>query len=235
MPGTPLPLFCLCHRPLPLKFSLTLSDIIINPHVQMAQKGRNLMSVNGITNNTAAYTPDTVKSASAKQTEAATPKTDANTGVVYEPSNATDSSSKKITDYSSIVSNMKQELSNKNQQLQNLVDQLLGKQANKYTSLAEMFKNIKADPETIEQAKKDISEDGYWGVEQTSDRIVSMAQALSGGDASKADQLIGAIQKGFEQATKAWGDELPDICKQTIDTAVEKMKKWRDGISDVTE
>ena len=62
-----------------------------------------------------------------------------------------------------------------------------------------------------------------------------MAQALSGGDVSKADQLIDAIQKGFEQATKAWGDELPDICKQTIDTAVEKMKNWRDGVSDVTE
>jgi septation ring formation regulator EzrA len=189
------------------------------------------MSVNGITNNTVTYTPNTSTKTAAKTAEAAA--TDAEeAGVVYEPSSATDSSSNKITDYSSIVSSMKQELSSKNQQLQNLVDQLLSKQANKYTSLADMFKNLNVDADTIAQAKKDISEDGYWGVEQTSDRLVAMAQALSGGDSSKADELISAIQKGFEQATKAWGEDLPDICKQTIDAATEKLTNWRDGITE---
>lgn len=192
------------------------------------------MSVNGITNSTAAYTPNSVPAATVK--EAATKgKETENAGVVYEPSKATDSDSKKITDYSSIVTKMKEDLNTRNKHLQDLVNQLLGEQANKYTSLAEMFKNINADPATIAQAKKDIADDGYWGVEQTSDRIVSMAKALSGGDASKADTLISAIQKGFDQATKAWGDELPDISKRTIDSAIEKMKNWRDGISDVTE
>lgn len=191
------------------------------------------MSVNGITNSMASYTADPVKS-SAKQTEKAD-KTAVDTGVVYEPSNATESSSNKITDYSSIVATMKKELSSKNQQLQNLVNELLGKQAKKYTSLADLFKNINADPATIAQAQEDIGENGYWGVEQTSDRLVSMAQALSGGDASKADELIEAIKKGFDEATKAWGEDLPDICSQTIDAAVKKMEQWRDGISDLTE
>jgi hypothetical protein len=95
-----------------------------------------------------------------------------------------------------------------------------------------MFKTLTVDADTIAQAKKDISEDGYWGVEQTSDRLVAMAQALSGGDSSKADELISAIQKGFEQATKAWGEDLPDICKQTIDAATEKLTNWRDGITE---
>ncbi len=95
-----------------------------------------------------------------------------------------------------------------------------------------MFKNVNADPATIAQAKKDIGEDGYWGVEQTSDRLVSMAQALSGGDSAKADELIAAMKKGFSQATKAWGEDLPDICKNTIDTAVKKMEDWRDGITE---
>ena len=92
---------------------------------------------------------------------------------------------------------MKKELSTKNEQLQNLVTKLLGKQAGKYTKLADLFKDIQADPATIEQAQKDIADDGYWGVEQTSDRLVSMAQALSGGDTSKADTLIAAIKKGL--------------------------------------
>ena len=98
-----------------------------------------------------------------------------------------------------------------------------------------MFKDIQADPATIEQAQKDIADDGYWGVEQTSDRLVSMAQALSGGDTSKADTLIAAIKKGFDEATEAWGDKLPDICQKTIDAAVQKMEAWRDGTTSETD
>ncbi len=193
------------------------------------------MSVNGVTNATAAYTnTSTAQAAPKKAEQAATEKDTAkDTGVVYEKSaNATDSKSKKITDYSSVVSSMKKELSNKNAHLQNLVNELMGKQANKYKNLADLFKNVNADPATIAQAKKDIGEDGYWGVEQTSDRLVSMAQALSGGDSAKADELIAAMKKGFSQATKAWGEDLPDICKNTIDTAVKKMEDWRDGITE---
>ncbi len=189
------------------------------------------MSVNGVTGvGATAYTTATT---APKQAETAAEKTTAkaeDTGVVYEPS--TDAKdSKKITDYSSIVANMKQELSSKNTQLQNLVNELLGKQATKYTSLADLFKNVTADPATIAQAQKDIGEDGYWGVEQTSDRLVSMAQALSGGDASKADEMIAAIEKGFKQATQAWGDDLPDICRQTVDAATEKLNKWKASLN----
>ena len=156
-------------------------------------------------------------------------------GVVYETSSKTDDKSNKIKDYSSVVATMKKELSTKNEQLQNLVTKLLGKQAGKYTKLADLFKDIQADPATIEQAQKDIADDGYWGVEQTSDRLVSMAQALSGGDTSKADTLIAAIKKGFDEATEAWGDKLPDICQKTIDAAVKKMEAWRDGTTSETD
>lgn len=193
------------------------------------------MSVNGITNTTSVYTTaQTTKKAASTAKEAVSASAE-DTGVVYEASStATDGKSDKITDYSSIVASMKKELSSKNEQLQNLVTQLLGKQAGKYTKLADLFKNINADPATIEQAKKDIGEDGYWGVEQTSDRLVSMAQALSGGNPEYADKMIAAIKKGFDQATEAWGEDLPDICKNTIDAAVKKMEDWRDSLSGQT-
>lgn len=188
------------------------------------------MSVNGVTGvGTNAYSAPTTSTA--KKAEVASEKASSvDTGVVYEPStNAKDSN--KVTDYSSIVANMKQELSTKNTQLQNLVNELLGKQAEKYTSLADMFKNITVDPATIAQAQEDIGEDGYWGIEQTSDRLVSMAQALSGGDATKADTLIAAMEKGFKQATEAWGEDLPDICRQTVDAATEKLNKWKESLN----
>ena len=192
------------------------------------------MSVNGITSAYSSYTtPQTTAKTKVSQ---ATNTADAkDIGVVYETSSKTDDKSNKIKDYSSVVATMKKELSTKNEQLQNLVTKLLGKQAGKYTKLADLFKDIQADPATIEQAQKDIADDGYWGVEQTSDRLVSMAQALSGGDTSKADTLIAAIKKGFDEATEAWGDKLPDICQKTIDAAVKKMEAWRDGTTSETD
>ena len=77
-------------------------------------------------------------------------------------------------------------------------------------------------------------EDGYWGVEQTSERILDFAKALSGNDPDKADLLLDAFKKGFKEATKTWGDELPDISKRTYDAVLEKFDKWKNGSSDDT-
>ena len=64
------------------------------------------------------------------------------------------------------------------------------------------------------------------------------AQALAGNDPDNADKMIEAVKKGFNQATKAWGSKLPDICQKTVDTTVEALEKWRDelkGITNTTE
>lgn len=197
------------------------------------------MSVYGVSNSqTTSYSSassTTTKTGNKKQSEAVSSEKDK--GVVYEPSQATESKKdSSVKDYANIAKKMKAELNSKNQQLQNLVDQLLSKQANKYTSFAQLFEDVKngkisVDPTTVAQAQKDIAEDGYWGAEQTSDRLVSMAQALSGGDTEKADKMIAAIKKGYEQATNAWGGNLPDICQRTIDLATKKLESWRDGLS----
>lgn len=193
------------------------------------------MSVNGIQSSPSTAYPATTKKTAEKPSKENT-KTEA-TGVVYEPSQPkegkTDNSSK-VTDYQNVIKQMKGELNSKNQQLQNLVDQLLTKQAKKYTTLKDLFTDIKegkieVDPKTVEQAQKDVAEDGYWGIEKTSDRLVEMAKALSGGDVSKADSLISAIKKGFDQAADAWGGELPDICQKTIDAAVQKLNDWKNA------
>ena len=196
------------------------------------------MSVNGISSSQPAVYPSTEKKAAEKKAVEA--KTTEDTGVVYEPSDASESktgSSAKVTDYQNVIKQMKGELSSKNQQLQNLVDQLLSKQAKKYTTLKDLFTDIKdgkidVDPATIAQAQKDVADDGYWGVAKTSDRLVDMAKALSGGDSAKADELIAAIKKGFDQAADAWGGELPEICQKTIDAAVQKLNDWKSGQAD---
>lgn len=77
-----------------------------------------------------------------------------------------------------------------------------------------------------EEAQKAISEDGYWGVNKTSDRIIEMAKALTGGDPSKIEEMRNAFVKGFKEATKTWGKELPDISGRTYNAVMEKFDKW---------
>jgi hypothetical protein len=126
---------------------------------------------------------------------------------------------------------LKSDAERRTSQLRDLVEKMMLSQGKTFNE-SEMYSylrsdDLKADPETIKQAQGDIAENGYWGVNQTSDRLVSFAKALTGGDPDKIDEMISAIQEGFNQATKAWGGDLPDISKKTLDATMEKLEKWR--------
>lgn len=82
--------------------------------------------------------------------------------------------------------------------------------------------NLQVDAETKAAAQEAISENGYWGVKQTSERIFTMAQALAGDDVEKMHEMQEAVKKGYEAAGKAWGGDLPGIAGDTI-SAVDKM------------
>jgi hypothetical protein len=77
-----------------------------------------------------------------------------------------------------------------------------------------------------EQAQKLIEEDGYFGVEQTSERIFQFAIGVAGGDPSRLDAIKEGIEKGFQEAKEAFGNWLPDISYQTLDKVMEKLDKW---------
>lgn len=86
--------------------------------------------------------------------------------------------------------------------------------------------NYTVDAATQLEAKNAIAEDGYWGVEQTAQRLVGFAKALVGGDASRLEEMKNAMIKGFEAAGVAWGSDLPDITSQTYDRAMELFDEW---------
>ncbi len=71
-----------------------------------------------------------------------------------------------------------------------------------------------------------IGVNGEWSVDAVSDRIVSFAKAISGGDASKIEMLRDAIDKGFASAKKTLGGTLPDISSQTYDAVMSKLDDW---------
>ncbi|RRD94288.1 hypothetical protein EII17_08705 [Clostridiales bacterium COT073_COT-073] len=87
--------------------------------------------------------------------------------------------------------------------------------------------DLKIGPEDIEKAKADVAEGGYWSAESTAGRLVEFARALAGGDPARADQLMGAIKKGFQQAEELWGSALPQISQDTYRLTMEKMENWK--------
>ncbi len=86
--------------------------------------------------------------------------------------------------------------------------------------------SVQVDEETRLKAQEDISEDGYYGVKNTSGRILDFAKAISGGDPSKIEKLRDAVKKGFDAVEKMWGDELPQISKSTYDAVMKGFDDW---------
>ncbi len=194
------------------------------------------MSVNGVTQTQAnAYTyassaanAENTKNTSAKEnTSAAT-----DTGVVYEPSKETATSSVKKTykPDTNMINKLKADAEARTSQLRSLVEKMMSGQANAYGNANDIWSFLRkgdytVDPATRLQAQEDISEDGYWGVKQTSDRIVDFATALTGGDPDKIDEMRTAFQKGYAMAEKKWGGKLPEISQRTYDAVLEKFDK----------
>jgi len=124
------------------------------------------------------------------------------------------------------------EANNQGERMRQLVEKLLGNQANAALKAGgfqwnkDFFEKIEVDEETRAQMEAEISEDGYWGVKQTSQRLLDFAKALSGGDPSKIDILRDAVQKGFDAAEKQWGDKLPDISYKTLEAVMKGFDEW---------
>lgn len=137
-------------------------------------------------------------------------------------------------DRSALISQMKADQEAQKMQLFEIVKKTISGQGNAIAKADDMWKflasgNFTVDAETKANAEKAIAEDGYWGVNQTSDRILDFAIALSGGDTSKAETLLDAFKKGFSEATAAWGKELPEISQKTYDAVLEKFEAWKNG------
>lgn len=185
------------------------------------------MNVNGISNQTNTYAAYKSTEQKAAATETEGKKTEVS--AVYEPSAETEKTDTVTAKQKNeaIISRLKADAEARTQQLQQLVQQMISKQGNAYGQANDMWKflasgNFTVDAQTKAQAQADIAEDGYWGVKQTSERIFDFAKALSGGDMDKMKEMQAAFEKGFKQATKTWGKELPQISQDTR-SAVNKL------------
>ena len=196
----------------------------------------------------ASYNPSKVDS-SAKQPEAESVNAEASTtvtdktateGVVYEKSENAENSTTKTPysvnkmskeDRAALIQQMKADEASRQAQLTDIVKKMMTEQATSYANATDMWKflakgDFTVDAQTKLQAQKDISEDGYYGVKQTSERLFDFASALAGDDVDKMKEMQAAMEKGFKQATKAWGQDLPDISQKTLEAANKKFEEY---------
>ena len=179
------------------------------------------MSVQSIMNNVATANVNTVSKATEKKAEevksTATEKTTGfdETAVIYEKSNKTEETTKAPNknagiDREAIIAQMKADTEARMNQLTSIVQEMMtgqGKAFSLATGNDDIWKFLASGEYTVTeaaklQAQEDISEDGYWGVEQTSERILDFAKALSGGDVDKADELLDAFKKVMNRQQK---------------------------------
>ena len=211
------------------------------------------MAVDGIgigsgVNTADLYAGRTKSASEAVSSENAAKKAEDNgTGVVYEKSadaeNKAASVKVKTVDHEAIVAKMKQDAEEQTAQLRSIVEKLIlgqGKASsiagakegeNTLTNEEDMWKflakgDFTVDAATKAQAQADIADDGYWGVEKTSDRILDFAKALAGNDPGKAQQLLDAFKEGYKKAEETWGDKLPDISSRTYEAVEKKFNDW---------
>jgi len=89
------------------------------------------------------------------------------------------------------------------------------------------------DKATQDRAKELISEDGYFGVKKTTERIMDFAKALAGSGASEKtiEKLRGGAQAGFDYVANLFGgfNKLPDVTKDTYNAVMKSFDDWASG------
>ena len=71
---------------------------------------------------------------------------------------------------------------------------------------------------------------------KSAEELVEMAKAEGAEIApDKAEELLNAFKKGYSQATKSWGGNLPSLCSDTYDLVEKKFGEWMNSSSQDTQ
>jgi hypothetical protein len=89
-----------------------------------------------------------------------------------------------------------------------------------------------------EEAKELVSEDGFFGITQTSTRIAEFIINGAGDDLEKLKAGREGMLQGFADAENTWGSKLPEISQETMKKAVEmvddRIKELGGQVLDIT-
>jgi hypothetical protein len=116
---------------------------------------------------------------------------------------------------------------------QDVLDYLSGKETQSGMSLKDIGYEGKPITElTQDEASDLISENGFFGVTQTSDRVSNFVFSFAGDNLDLLQKGRDGIVQGFEEAKKLFGGELPEISYKTqertlslIDEKINSLKE----------
>ena len=115
----------------------------------------------------------------------------------------------------------------------NVLDFLSGKESENGMNLENTGYTGKAITDlTQDEAKQLVSDEGFFGVTQTSDRVSNFVFNFAGDNLEILQKGREGIVKGFQEAEKLFGGELPDISYKTqertlalIDEKINSLKE----------
>lgn len=74
-----------------------------------------------------------------------------------------------------------------------------------------------------DEAKELVSDEGFFGVTKTAERIANFVLSGAGDDEDKLRAGREGILRGFKEAEQMWGGKLPEISYQTIQKATDAI------------
>ena len=99
-----------------------------------------------------------------------------------------------------------------------------------YQDFQTFLSDIGYDGKPIAELSQDeaaalVSEDGIFGIEQTSQRIANFVINGAAGDEDRLRAGREGMIQGFKEAEAMWGTELPEISQKTMQKSIEMVDK----------
>jgi hypothetical protein len=110
---------------------------------------------------------------------------------------------------------------------QNLRDQnaiLHFNQLNTADKSSLFYQNMPISELSYDKATALVQEDGYFGIDKTSQRIIDFVIKGAGNDVERLKAGREGVLRGFSEAGKAWGGgDLPDMSYKTIEKSIKAL------------
>ncbi|MCL2222765.1 MAG: hypothetical protein FWC20_10595 [Oscillospiraceae bacterium] len=95
---------------------------------------------------------------------------------------------------------------------------------------AQRAENLQLNDAERAEAQALVAEDGFFGVSQTTDRIMDFAMAMVGQNASpdQIEEMRSAVQRGFDDVARMFGgfDNLPQVTRDTHAAIMAQFDDW---------
>ncbi len=101
-----------------------------------------------------------------------------------------------------------------------------------------LYNNTSISELSVDEANALVSDDGYFGIDKTSQRIIDFVIKGAGNDLDRLKAGREGVLRGFAEAEKAWGGKLPDISYETLkkglDAIDEKIREFGGSVVDLS-